>query len=103
MRKTVIKGLFGGKILLMLSTEWKLVVYVFILLFIYISVHYRVSDMALVILDNDQELKELKTDYTTRFSEMQELTTAQQTEAVLRKNQSELHIPTTPPLAVSAK
>ncbi len=103
MRKTVIKGIFGGKILLMLSTQWKLVMYVFILLFIYISVHYRVSDKALDILDNDQIIKELRTDYTTRFSEMQELTTAQQTETILRNINSELHVPTTPPLVVSGR
>jgi len=101
MRKTVIKGIFGGKILLMLSTQWKLVVYVFAVMFFYISVHYDVSDSALVILDNDQELKELKTDYTTLFSELQEMTTAQKTESILRKYNSDLHIPVTPPLRVS--
>jgi len=101
MRKTVIRGLFGGKILLMLSTQWKLVIYVFILIFLYISVHYDVSDSALTVLDNDQILKELKTDYTTRFSELQELTTAQKTEMMLRKHNSDLHIPVTPPIMVS--
>lgn len=101
MRKTVIKGLFGGKILLMLSTQWKLVIYVFILIFIYISVHYDVSDSALTVLDNDQILKELKTDFTTRYSEFQELTTAQQTANSLKRNNSGLHLPVTPPAVVA--
>lgn len=101
MRKTVIKGIFGGKLLLMLSSQWKLVIYIFILIFLYITMHYDVSDSALAVLDNDQILKELKTDYTTRVAELQKFSTEQYTEKILRINHSDLHAPVTPPISVS--
>lgn len=85
----------------MLSSQWKLVIYVFILIFLYITMHYDVSDSALAMLDNDQLLKELKTDYTTRMAELQKFSTEQYTEQMLRNNHSDLHASITPPTVVS--
>jgi len=96
-----LKGIFGGRILLLLSTQWKAVIYVFILTIIYITIHYRVSDSALEILDREERLNELKIDYTTRFSELQEMTTAGETELLLKKNKSSLELPKIPPTVVA--
>lgn len=100
-RKRILPGLFQGKYLVMLAVHWKLVLYVFALIMLYITLHYRVDDTSMIIIRNNQVLKELKTDYTTRHSEYHELTTIKETTKLLEKLDSPLQPPQTPPITIT--
>jgi len=100
-RRRILPGLFQGKYLVMLARHWKLVIYIFALIMLYITLHYRVDDTSMTIIENNQVIKELKTDYTTRRSEYHELTTIKETTRLLEKSGSPLRPPLTPPVTIT--
>lgn len=97
----MIPGLFQGRFLVALARHWKLVIYVFTLIMLYITLHYRVDDTSMTIIRNNQVLKELKTDYTTRRSRYHELTTVRETNRLLERMGSSLKPPQTPPISIT--
>lgn len=102
-KQHTLQGVFRGRIVMLLSRHWIPVLYVFLLIMVYMYLHYQVNDTSMTIIENNQALKELKTKFITRRSQYQKITTVKETTELLRRAGSTIQPPVTPPKPVTGE
>ncbi len=103
MSKNIFANLFGGQILLLrggIVRYWKLLLYIFVLIILYISIHYGVRDTMRTMARNQDELRNLKAEYTGKQSRLLHLSQRGEIEKMLQEKNSTLKAPKVPPVRI---
>ncbi len=102
-KKFDIKGdLLGGAFLTRksLASQWLFIVYIFLLIFLYITINLAVINTQKASSQNQREIKNLKADYTSKEAKLQAQSSRNEIEFRLRKSGSTLKNPTQPAFRV---
>lgn len=97
--------LFGGQFLLLrggLVRHWKFILYLFFLIIVYITIHFGVKDTLLTKVRNDNQIKNLKSEYTGKNTRLLYLSKRGEIEKILKKNKSSVKAAVNPPTIIRA-
>lgn len=103
-KKNIIGNIFSGQILLLrggLAKNWKFVIYIFVLVIIYISVHFSVNETMKLEARNAETIKNLKSEYTGKYARLLYLSKRGEVERMLKEEGSTLVPPKYPPRIVT--
>ncbi|MFA6676827.1 MAG: FtsL-like putative cell division protein [Bacteroidales bacterium] len=92
--------IFGGQILLInggLIRRWKVILYVFVLILCYISIHFLVADTLTTRVRNDKIITNLNAEYTGKHARLLFISKRQEIDKRLKKMGSDLIAPDNPP------
>lgn len=98
-KEKVISTLFGGQALLkgVISKHLSFILFIFLLLIIYISLHNAVEKTLLENYRMEKELQKLHAEYTRKAADLMQLSERQQIEKQLEARGSLLKAPANPP------
>ena len=88
--KRFITGLFSGDLLLnnKVIKEWKFILYIFILIFLYISKNFGMEKSLLAERTNTRILKNIKADYTSKSARLLYVSKRNEIEKLLTEKNS---------------
>lgn len=105
MRINFFADILGGQVLLQhggVIKHWKFILYVFILIILYISIHFAVINAAVEIKQNAETIKALKIEYTWKRSRLLYSSRQTEVERLLNEHHSTLGRPEKPPVKIKS-
>ena len=103
MKKEILENVLGGQILAKssLTKNWRFIIYIFILVLVYISIHFWTRNTMQRIARNEETLRNLRSEYLgTRLLYSGK---RGEIEQLLEQNGLELLPPDTPPTRINLK
>lgn len=97
---SIIQKIFGADIIVPEGSMGKhllFVLYLFVLTIMYMSLKFNIEASLVKQIENEQKIKDLNSEYTGKYSELLYLSTIEETENLLRRNNSTLIAPVAPP------
>lgn len=99
MKKEILENILGGQILAKgnLTRHWKFILYVFVLILLYISLHFWTRNTMQRIARNEDTLRDLRSEYMGKYTRLLYLGKRGEIEKLLEENGLELYPPENPP------
>lgn len=101
---TTLQNVLGGQILVRnsrMARHWKLVLYIFFLMLLYISFHYGVRHTKERIVENEDLIRYMRSEYIMKYTSILNMSKRGEIEMLLKKNGSDLVPPENPPTMLS--
>ena len=72
MKKEILENVLGGQILARrgLTKNWKFIIYIFILVLVYISIHFWTRNTMQRIARNEETLRNLRSEYLGKYTRL---------------------------------
>ncbi len=105
MKKEILENVLGGQILARrgLTKNWKFIIYIFILVLVYISIHFWTRNTMQRIARNEETLRNLRSEYLGKYTRLLYSGKRGEIEQLLEQNGLELLPPDTPPTRINLK
>ena len=105
MKKEILENVLGGQILARrgLTQNWKFIIYIFILVIVYISIHFWTRNTMQRIARNEETLRNLRSEYLGKYTRLLYSGKRGEIEQLLEQNGLELLPPDTPPTRINLK
>lgn len=105
MKKEILENVLGGQILARrgLTKNWKFIIYIFILVIVYISIHFWTRNTMQRIARNEETLRNLRSEYLGKYTRLLYSGKRGEIEQLLEQNGLELLPPDTPPTRINLK
>ena len=105
MKKEILENVLGGQILARrgLTKNWKFIIYIFILVLVYISIHFWTRNTMQRIARNEETLRNLRSEYLGKYTKLLYSGKRGEIEQLLEQNGLELLPPDTPPTRINLK
>lgn len=105
MKKEILENVLGGQILARrgLTKNWKFIIYIFILVLVYISIHFWTRSTMQRIARNEETLRNLRSEYLGKYTRLLYSGKRGEIEQLLEQNGLELLPPDTPPTRINLK
>lgn len=105
MKKEILENVLGGQVLARrgLTKNWKFIIYIFILVLIYISIHFWTRNTMQRIARNEETLRNLRSEYMGKYTRLLYTGKRGEIEQLLEENGLELLPPDTPPTRINLK
>ncbi len=105
MKKEILENVLGGQILAKrsITKNWKFVLYIFILILVYISIHFWTRNTMQRIARNEETLRNLRSEYLGKYTRLLYSGKRGEIEQLLEQNGLELLPPDTPPTRINLK
>ena len=105
MKKEILENVLGGQILAKrsITKNWKFVLYIFILILVYISIHFWTRNTMQRIARNEETLRNLRSEYLGKYTRLLYSGKRGEIEQLLDQNGLELLPPDTPPTRINLK
>lgn len=105
MKKEILENVLGGQILAKrsITKNWKFVLYIFILILVYISIHFWTRNTMQRIARNEETLRNLRSEYMGKYTRLLYTGKRGEIEQLLEENGLELLPPDTPPTRINLK
>lgn len=105
MKKEILENVLGGQILAKssLTKNWRFIIYIFILVLVYISIHFWTRNTMQRIARNEETLRNLRSEYLGKYTRLLYSGKRGEIEQLLEQNGLELLPPDTPPTRINLK
>ena len=105
MKKEILENVLGGQILAKrsITKNWKFIIYIFILVIVYISIHFWTRNTMQRIARNEETLRNLRSEYLGKYTRLLYSGKRGEIEQLLEQNGLELLPPDTPPTRINLK
>ena len=105
MKKEILENVLGGQILAKssLTKNWRFIIYIFILVLVYISIHFWTRNTMQRIARNEETLRNLRSEYMGKYTRLLYTGKRGEIEQLLKENGLELLPPDTPPTRINLK
>ena len=105
MKKEILENVLGGQVLARrgLTKNWKFIIYIFILVIVYISIHFWTRNTMQRIARNEETLRNLRSEYMGKYTRLLYTGKRGEIEQLLEENGLELLPPDTPPTRINLK
>ncbi len=105
MKKEILENVLGGQVLARrgLTKNWKFIIYIFILVIVYISIHFWTRNTMQRIARNEETLRNLRSEYLGKYTRLLYSGKRGEIEQLLEQNGLELLPPDTPPTRINLK
>jgi ABC-type cobalt transport system substrate-binding protein len=105
MKKEILENVLGGQILAKssLTKNWRFIIYIFILVLVYISIHFWTRNTMQRIARNEETLRNLRSEYMGKYTRLLYTGKRGEIEQLLEENGLELLPPDTPPTRINLK
>ena len=105
MKKEILENVLGGQVLARrgLTKNWKFIIYIFILVLVYISIHFWTRNTMQRIARNEETLRNLRSEYMGKYTRLLYTGKRGEIEQLLEENGLELLPPDTPPTRINIK
>ncbi len=105
MKKEILENVLGGQVLARrgLTKNWKFIIYIFILVLVYISIHFWTRNIMQRIARNEETLRNLRSEYMGKYTRLLYTGKRGEIEQLLEENGLELLPPDTPPTRINLK
>ncbi|HIR73334.1 MAG TPA: hypothetical protein IAB96_07380 [Candidatus Coprenecus pullicola] len=105
MKKEILENVLGGQVLARrgLTKNWKFIIYIFILVLVYISIHFWTRNTMQRIARNEETLRNLRSEYMGKYTRLLYTGKRGEIEQLLEENGLELLPPDTPPTRINLK
>ena len=105
MKKEILENVLGGQVLARrgLTKNWKFIIYIFILVLVYISIHFWTRNTMQRIARNEDTLRNLRSEYMGKYTRLLYTGKRGEIEQLLEENGLELLPPDTPPTRINLK
>lgn len=105
MKKEILENVLGGQILAKrsITKNWKFVLYIFILILVYISIHFWTRNTMQRIARNEETLRNLRSEYLGKYTRLLYSGKRGEIEQLLEQNGLELLPPDTPPTRINLR
>ena len=105
MKKEILENVLGGQILARrgLTKNWKFIIYIFILVLVYISIHFWTRNTMQRIARNEETLRNLRSEYLGKYTRLLYSGKRGEIEQLLEQNGLEILPPDTPPTRINLK
>lgn len=106
MKKEILENVLGGQILTKRSVirNWKFILYIFLLVLLYISIHFWTRNTTQTISRNEDTLRNLRSEYLGKYTRLLYTGKRGEIEKLLKENGlEELMPPDTPPTRIKMK
>lgn len=105
MKKEILENVLGGQVLARrgLTKNWKFIIYIFILVLVYISIHFWTRNTMQRIARNEETLRNLRSEYLGKYTRLLYSGKRGEIEQLLEQNGLELLPPDTPPTRINLK
>ena len=102
MKKRVIENVLGGQILAKssFSKHWRFILYIFLLVILYISMHFGIRDTMQRMARNEETLRNLRSEYMGKYNRLLHTGKRGEIEHLLESSALDLESPRTPPVRV---
>lgn len=101
--KNILGNILGGQILAngYIIRHWKFILYIFLLVLVYISIHFQSRNTMQRITSNEETLRNLRSEYMGKYTRLLYTGKRGEIEKLLEKNGLELMPPDTPPTRIT--
>lgn len=101
--KNILGNILGGQILAngYIIRHWKFILYIFLLVLMYISIHFQSRNTMQRITSNEETLRNLRSEYMGKYTRLLYTGKRGEIEKLLEKNGLELLPPDTPPTRIA--
>lgn len=101
--KNILGNILGGQILAngYIIRHWKFILYIFLLVLVYISIHFQSRNTMQRITSNEETLRNLRSEYMGKYTRLLYTGKRGEIEKLLEKNGLELLPPDTPPTRIT--
>ena len=107
MKKEILENVLGGRGQVLarrgLTKNWKFIIYIFILVLVYISIHFWTRNTMQRIARNEETLRNLRSEYMGKYTRLLYTGKRGEIEQLLEENGLELLPPDTPPTRINLK
>ena len=105
MKKEILENVLGGQVLARrgLTKNWKFIIYIFILVLVYISIHFWTRNTMQRIARNEETRRNLRAEYMGKYTRLLYTGKRGEIEQLLEENGLELLPPDTPPTRINLK
>lgn len=105
MKKEILENVLGGQVLARrgLTKNWKFIIYIFILVIVYISIHFWTRNTMQRIARNEETLRNLRSEYLGKYTRLLYSGKIGEIEQLLEQSGLELLPPDTPPTRINLK
>lgn len=105
MKKEILENVLGGQILAKssLTKNWRFIIYIFILVLVYISIHFWTRNTMQRIARNEETLRNLRSEYLGKYTRLLYSGKRGEIEQLLEQNGLELLPPDTPPTRINLR
>ncbi len=102
MKKRVIENVLGGQVLAKssFSKHWRFILYIFLLVILYISMHFGIRDTMQRMARNEETLRNLRSEYMGKYNRLLHTGKRGEIEHLLESSALDLESPRTPPVRV---
>ena len=102
MKKSVIENVLGGQVLAKssFSKHWRFILYIFLLVILYISMHFGIRDTMQRMARNEETLRNLRSEYMGKYNRLLHTGKRGEIEHLLESSALDLESPRTPPVRV---
>lgn len=101
--KNILGNILGGQILAngYIIRHWKFILYIFLLVLVYISIHFQSRNTMQRLTSNEETLRNLRSEYMGKYTRLLYTGKRGEIEKLLEKNGLELVPPDTPPTRIT--
>lgn len=101
-KKRVIENILGGQVLAKSSftKHWRFILYIFVLVILYISIHFGIRNTMQRMTRNDETLRNLRSEYMGKYTRLLHTGKRGEIEQLLENNSLDLVAPVTPPVII---
>lgn len=105
MKKEILENVLGGQILAKssLTKNWRFIIHIFILVLVYISIHFWTRNTMQRIARNEETLRNLRSEYLGKYTRLLYSGKRGEIEQLLEQNGLELLPPDTPPTRINLR
>ncbi|HIZ86924.1 MAG TPA: hypothetical protein IAC03_02035 [Candidatus Coprenecus pullistercoris] len=104
MKRPVLKNIMGGQTVKSLITkQWKLIFYIFLLLLLYITFKFGARGTKITLTANEDTLRNLRSEYLSKYTLLLRTGKRGEIERLLEDNGIELLPPQTPPQRIDSE
>lgn len=102
MRVNAARNILGGQFLTrkIITRNWKFILYIFLLVLIYISIHFGIRNTMQKSAVNEEIIKDLRSEYMEKYSSVLYQSKRAEIEELLNAKNSELIPPAVPPARI---
>lgn len=103
MKRNIVRNILGGQILANgnIIRHWKLILYIFLLVLLYISMHFQSRNTMQRMTANEETLRNLRSEYMGKYTRLLYTGKRGEIEQLLERNGLELLPPDTPPTRIT--
>lgn len=102
MKRNIVRDIFGGQFLSskFIMRNWILILYIFVLVLVYISVHMGIRNTMVRYEANEETIKNLRSEYLTKYNSILYQSKRSEIEILLDNSDSKLVPPSIPPTRI---